>query len=126
MEDDGFSMKKSMRRVWLVVLALFLALPAVANADALQESADFTIALEEDGSARVEEIWRVRFEDQEYSRYWRSYASDAWYTLRDWEVSLDGEPLALLSAPDDGRPEGYFAVADDGGDARVEIYHNAA
>ena len=125
MEDDGFSMKKSMRRVWLVVLALFLALPAVANADALQESADFTIALEEDGSARVEEIWRVRFEDQEYSRYWRSYANDAWYSLRDWEVSLDGEPLSPLSAPDDSRPEGHFAVVEDGADVRVEIYHRS-
>ena len=114
-------MRKSMRRIWLVVLALFLLLPAAASANASQDSAAFVIFLEEDGSARIEETWRVRFEDQEYSRYWRSYRRDAWYSLGDWEVSLDGEALTLLEAPSEERPEGCFAVVEDGSDVRVEI-----
>ena len=69
--------------------------------------------------------WRVRFEDQEYSRYWRSYRRDAWYSLGDWEVSLDGEALTLLEAPSEERPEGCFAVVEDGSDVRVEIYHRS-
>ena len=118
-------MRKSMRRIWLVALALFLLLPAAASANASQDSAAFVIFLEEDGSARIEETWRVRFEDQEYSRYWRSYRRDAWYSLGDWEVSLDGEALTLLEAPSEERPEGCFAVVEDGSDVRVEIYHRS-
>ena len=89
-------MRKSMRRIWLVALALFLLLPAAASANASQDSAAFVIFLDEDGSQRLEETWRVRCEDQEDSRYWRSDRRDAWYSLGDWEVSLDGEALRCV------------------------------
>ncbi len=121
-----------MKRLLCLLLALAL-LPALSLAacaedhQATLDSLHFDIRLLEDGSALFTETRVVTFEgDYEFTRYGVSNVFTGPRVFSQWQVSMDGQPLALLEAPDnDLRPENTFAVEDGDGENTVYIYHRS-
>ena len=112
----------------IVIIALQLPLP-VRAADKYIEcpSASISVLLDETGGATVTESWECYFGGDTISRYRRRYKNpdpDV-CAMEVLDVSIDGEPMELLDAPDDSRPEGCAAVYQEDGKTMVEMYLRA-
>lgn len=122
-------MKRSLRKIlcfFLVMLTIpLLSLTAQAeDSSAELHSLHFDIALQEDGSALITETREIVFNgDREFTRYRVNNLFTGTRAFSDWQVSIDGTPVAQLDEPDnENRPENTFAVEDNEGENTVSIY----
>ncbi|MGN0801380.1 MAG: DUF2207 family protein [Candidatus Faecivicinus sp.] len=122
-------MKRSLRKIlcfFLVMLTIpLLSLTAQAeDSSAELHSLHFDIALQEDGSALITETREIVFNgEREFTRYRVNNLFTGPRAFSDWQVSIDGTPVAQLDEPDnENRPENTFAVEDNDEGNTVHVY----
>ena len=128
-------MKSNSLRRWAAlllcgILIVALQLPlTVRAADKYVECpfADIYIMLDEAGGATVTERWDCYFGGDTISRYRRRYKNPApaYCDMELLDITMDDEPVQILDAPDDSRPEGCAAVFQEDGKTIVEMYFRA-
>ncbi len=94
---------------------------SAAKADAVR----FEVLLSPDGSALVTETWEFTFTGGAFIRLYRDVPRPAGCTFTDFNAWIDGEPCALLDAPDPDAPAGYFAVESRDTQYYFELYHDS-
>lgn len=122
-------MKRFSRRtlcfILIVLVMPLLSLTAWAQENSAElHSLHFDVALQEDGSAQITETREIVFSgDRTFTRYGVNSVFAGPRAFSDWQVSLDGTPLARLDEPDhENRPENTFAVEDGDGENTVYVY----
>ena len=78
-------------------------------------------ALDENGDARITEERSYYFGGDTITRCRRHYRFEGG-TMSDFQVWLDGQPMTMLGAPDDNRPEGYAAAYHNSDGYHVDVY----
>lgn len=120
-----------MKRKIIILIAIMLVCcalsPVRVMATATEDSVDFVITINTDGSADFVETHTINFADsKDYTRYGRIYIYPKERSMVDWEVNVDGERWEMLSKADnDARPDRTFAVEYNDEGAVVTMYHRS-